>query len=305
MHVLVIVNPGASRAEAATRELSQWFSEHATSTFVCTDSVEDLKQALAAHGASADRIVIGGGDGTISSALPELLRLDKPLTVLPLGTANDFARTLGVPPDAMKAAEVALSGREHRIDIGSVNGRPFLNVASVGLAAKVTEAQSTKLKRRWHVLSYLISLWRAVWEARPFYLEVELDGAPAWSGAVYQVSVGNGRFHGGGLTVAEHAAIDDGTFDLYLVRPGAVWQLLACATHLRFGFAKPRPVEAWHRDARELAHGDAHTDQCRRGARCRHAGDIRASPRGTDRDRATRADSRSPRAFETAMIKQA
>jgi len=102
----------------------------------------------------------------------------------------------------------------------------------------VTEAQSTKLKRRWHVLSYVISLWRAVWEARPFYLEVELDGAPAWSGAVYQVSVGNGRFHGGGLTVSEHAAIDDGTFDLYLVRPGAVWQLLAAATHLRFGFVQ-------------------------------------------------------------------
>ena len=125
MHALVIVNPGASRAEAARRELSQWFSEHATSTFVCTDSIEDLKQALAAHGASADRIVIGGGDGTISSKLPELLRLDKPLTVLPLGTANDFARTLGVPPDAMKAAEVALSGREHRIDIGSVTGGHF------------------------------------------------------------------------------------------------------------------------------------------------------------------------------------
>jgi len=239
MHVLVIVNPGASRAENATRELSQWFSEHATSTFVCTDSIEDLKQALDVHAPAADRIVIGGGDGTISSALPELLRLNKPLAVLPLGTANDFSRTLGLPADAMAAAAVALSGREHRIDVGSVNGRPFINVASVGLAAKVTEAQSTKLKRRWHVLSYVISLWRAVWEARPFYLEVELDGAPAWSGAVYQVSVGNGRFHGGGLTVSEHAAIDDGTFDLYLVRPGAVWQLLAAATHLRFGFAQP------------------------------------------------------------------
>ena len=172
-----------------------------------------------------------------------MLRFDKPLAVLPLGTANDFARTLGVPADAIEAAETALSGREHGIDIGSVNGRPFINVASVGLAAKVTEAQSTALKRRWHVLSYLISLWRAVWEARPFYSEVELDGAPAWSGPVYQLSVGNGRFHGGGLTVADRAAIDDGKFDLYLVRPGAVWQLLACVTHLRFGFAKPDLLE--------------------------------------------------------------
>ncbi len=243
MRVLVIVNPGASRAEAVTRDLSRWFSAHAASTFIRADSIEELKRAIDAYGSSADRIVIGGGDGTISSALPELLRLGKPLAVLPLGTANDFARTLGVPADAIEAAETALSGCEHRIDIGSVNGRPFINVASVGLAAKVTEAQSTALKRRWHVLSYLISLWRAVWEARPFYSEVELDGAPAWSGPVYQLSVGNGRFHGGGLTVADRAAIDDGKFDLYLVRPGAVWQLLACVTHLRFGFAKPDLLE--------------------------------------------------------------
>jgi diacylglycerol kinase (ATP) len=239
MRVLVIVNPGASRAETAIQALSQWFSAHATTIFVRTASVDDLKKALADHGASADRIVIGGGDGTISAALPALLQLNKPLAVLPLGTANDFARTIGVPADAMAAAEVALNGREHRIDVGSVNGRPFINVASVGLAAKVTEAQSKGLKRRWRVLSYLISLWRAAWEARPFYSEVELDGARAWSGAVYQVSVGNGRFHGGGLTVADHAAIDDGKFDLYLVRPGAAWQLLACASHLRFGFAQP------------------------------------------------------------------
>ena len=106
--------------------------------------------------------------------------------MLPLGTANDFARTLGVPADAMEAAEVALSGREHRIDIGSVNGRPFINVASVGLAAKVTEAQSTKLKRRWHVLSYLISLWRAVWEARPFYSRSSSTARRLGPGAVYQ-----------------------------------------------------------------------------------------------------------------------
>ena len=239
MHMLVIVNPEASRAEIATDELSRWFSAHATPTIVRATSIDDLKEALHEHGANADRIVIGGGDGTISAALPALLRLGKPLAVLPLGTANDFARTLGVPDEAKAAAETALGGRKHRIDVGKVNGRPFINVASVGLAAKVTEEQSRRLKQRWRVLSYLISLWRAVWTLRPFYLEIELDGAPAWSGAVYQVSVGNGRFHGGGLTVSDHAALDDGKFDLYLVCPGAAWQLLAAATHLRFGFAKP------------------------------------------------------------------
>ena len=110
MHMLVIVNPEASRAEIASDELSRWFSANATPIIVRATSIDDLKQALRTHGANADRIVIGGGDGTISAALAELLQLDKPLAVLPLGTANDFARTLGVPADAIEAAEIALGG---------------------------------------------------------------------------------------------------------------------------------------------------------------------------------------------------
>jgi diacylglycerol kinase (ATP) len=239
MRLLVAVNPGASRAEACLRELSAWFSAHASSTFITTRSPNELKQTLKEHGAATDRIVIGGGDGTISTALPELLALGKPLALLPLGTANDLARTLGLPQHPIAAAEVALGGREHRIDLGSVNGRPFVNVASVGVAASTIETQSKALKRRWRVFSYVITLWQALREARPFYLTVEADGAPVWSGAVYQASVGNGRFHGGGLAVSEDAVIDDGKFDLYLVAPGAAWQLFACLTHLKFGLPKP------------------------------------------------------------------
>jgi diacylglycerol kinase family enzyme len=143
--MLVIVNPVASRAEIASDELSRWFSANATTIIVRATSIDDLKQALLTHGANADRIVIGGGDGTISAALAELLQLNKPLAVLPLGTANDFARTLGVPADAIEAAEIAVGGCEHRIDVGKVNGRPFINVASIGLAAKVTELSHQSL----------------------------------------------------------------------------------------------------------------------------------------------------------------
>ena len=116
---------------------------------------------------------------------------------------------------------------------------PFLNVASVGIAAKVSQAQSKELKHTWRILSYLIGLLRVARQARPFYIELVLDGAPSWSGAVYQVSVGNGRYHGGGLTVGEHAAVDDGRLNVYVVLPGTFWQLLACVTHLKFGFPKP------------------------------------------------------------------
>ena len=239
MRVLVLVNPKASRAADALPSLPGWFAQRAEANFVATASQDELRRVLTKHGPEAERIVIGGGDGTISRALPELLALGKPLAVLPLGTANDFASTLGLPADALAAAEVALTGRPHKIDVGLVNGHPFLNVASVGLAANVVHAQSTQLKRRWRMFAYVISLAHAVRESNPFVVTLNVDGQPAWTGPVYQVSVGNGRFHGGGLTVADHAAIDDGKLDLYLVTPGPVWQLVACITHLKFGFSAP------------------------------------------------------------------
>lgn len=244
MHLLVLVNPGAARAEGALEELARWFRQHSEATFVTTRSQDHLARALQRHGDAADRVVIGGGDGTISNALPELLALGKPLAVLPVGTANDFARCLAIPDDTIAAAGIALSGRTHQVDVGLVNEKPFLNVASVGVAAQISQVQTRGLKRRWRLLSYVISLWRVARQARPFHVELSIDGAPAWSGFVYQVSVANGRYHGGGLTVAEHATIDDGMLNVYFVLPGTFAQLLACITHLKFGFPKP---EVLHR----------------------------------------------------------
>jgi diacylglycerol kinase family enzyme len=116
----------------------------------------------------------------------------------------------------------------------------------VGVAAKVSQAQSKELKRTWRTFSYAIGLLQVAREPRPFHVELAIDGAPPWSGEVYQVSVGNGRYHGGGLTVAEHAAIDDGRLHLYVVLPGTFWELLACITHLKFGFAES---EVLHRQS--------------------------------------------------------
>jgi diacylglycerol kinase (ATP) len=118
--------------------------------------------------------VIGGGDGTISKTLPQLLKLGKPFAVLPLGTANDFARTIELPME-MQAAEVALTGRKHRIDVGLANGHPYLNVASVGVASRVAAHQSKDLKRKWRVLAYAIALMRSVRDLKPFFVQLDLD----------------------------------------------------------------------------------------------------------------------------------
>lgn len=240
--MLVLLNPGASRVEAIMPELRAWFEARASAHFV--DATEtDAARELERLGADADLIVIGGGDGTVSKALPLLLKVRKPFAVLPLGTANDFARTIGVPDDPLAAAALALSGRPHAIDVGLVNGKPFLNVASIGAAVKVAEAQSKGMKARWRVFAYALALlqsWRAL---RPLSVEIDIDGEPAWAGLVYQVSVGNGRFHGGGLVVAEQASIDDGMLDLYLIYPGRAWQLFASLLHLKFRFRRPEVLQ--------------------------------------------------------------
>jgi diacylglycerol kinase (ATP) len=245
LSLLVIINPNASRAEEALPKLTEWFAEN-NAVVMIAHKKKDLKQLLKAHGADADRIVIGGGDGTLSKALPVLLKLNKPLAVLPLGTANDLARTIALPTDPLEAAKIALSGREHAIDIGLANGKPYLNVASVGVASEVIKGQSKALKQTWKVLAYAVSLVQATRRLQPFFVELEIDDTPRWSAAVYQVSIGNGRHHGGGLTVAEDAAIDDGKLDLYVVYPGTFWQLFACLTHLRFGLMKKPSVLGRH-----------------------------------------------------------
>ena len=243
LRVLLVLNPNASRAPDALPQIEAWFADRARTTLVVTHKKKDLKRILKTEGQAADRIVIGGGDGTLSKALPALLKLQKPVAVLPLGTANDFARTLGLPADPLEAARIALEGREHRIDIGLVNGTPYLNVASVGLASQVIEAQSKTLKRRWKVLAYAIGLISAAGNLQPFVVDLDIDNGPRWSAAVYQVGIANGRHHGGGLLVAEDAAVDDGKLHIYVVYPGTFWQMFACLTHLRFGLMKPNVLD--------------------------------------------------------------
>ena len=96
-----------------------------------------------------------------------------PLGILPLGTANDLARTLGVPEDLDAAADLILAGRTRRIDCGEVNGRPFFNVASIGISADLAKALTRDLKRRFGRLGYALAAAQVMWRARPFRATIE------------------------------------------------------------------------------------------------------------------------------------
>jgi len=182
-----------------------------------------------------DRILVGGGDGTINRLLPQLLAAALPVGIIPLGTANDLARTLGIPEDPVEAVRIAATGRSETIDLGMVNGKLYANVASIGLGPKVTERLSGELKQSLGVFGYPRILLNAYRESKPFHCRISVDGTPAKRLRTLHLAVGNGRFYGGGTAVFEDAAIDDRRLDLFSLSPIPLWRLLTLAPWLRYG----------------------------------------------------------------------
>jgi YegS/Rv2252/BmrU family lipid kinase len=181
-----------------------------------------------------DSIVVGGGDGTLNAVASAVRERGLPLGILPLGTANDLARTLGLPTDPVEAARVIAAGRTRRLDLGEVNGHPFFNVASIGFSAHLARALTSEAKRRWGTIGYAIAALRILAESRPFTVLIDHDGQVEEVKTI-QVSVGNGRFYGGGMTVESNARPDDGKLDVYSLEVPHWWHLLALAPSLRRG----------------------------------------------------------------------
>lgn len=193
-----------------------------------------LSELLRRRSGDADLVVVGGGDGTLNSAARGLYDTQLPLGILPLGTANDFARTLGIPADPLAAADLIVAGAPRAIDLGEVNGHLFLNVASIGFSADLARALTAEAKRRFGVLGYGVVAARLLWQSRPFTAFIEHDGRVE-TVRTLQVSVGNGRYYGGGLAIAADATADDGALDFYSLEVAHWWHLLALLPSLRRG----------------------------------------------------------------------
>ncbi|MEP9380296.1 lipid kinase [Aquabacter sp. CN5-332] len=195
---------------------------------------ESLSDMIRRRAGECDLVIIGGGDGTLNSAAPGLYDTGVPLGVLPLGTANDFARTLGIPADPLAAARLIADGEPRHVDLGEVNGHPFLNVASIGFSADLARALNAEAKKRWGKLGYAIVAARLLAQSRLFTAYIEHDGTIE-TVRTLQASVGNGRHYGGGMTVSQDATADDGTLDFYSLEVDHWWKLLLLLPSLREG----------------------------------------------------------------------
>ncbi|WP_257166785.1 lipid kinase [Bradyrhizobium sp. SRS-191] len=233
--LLMILNRGSrSGGEAAGVAVSRLGAAGYDLVISAPHSPREVAPWIEAHADDAEAVVIAGGDGSLNAAAPALVKTGLPLGIIPAGTANDLARTLGLPQDMEAAADVITAGHRREIDLGDVNGHPFFNVASLGLSAELARQLTKETKRRFGRLGYAITALKVLTNARPFRaMIVSSDGAVRVK--TLQIAVGNGRYYGGGMAVDHRAEIDDSHLDLYSLEIGRVWKLLAMAYDFRKG----------------------------------------------------------------------
>ena len=195
-------------------------------TLIDCHAVEDpskmdaiVKKAIA----KAPMVIVGGGDGTLSSAVDHFLGQDTVFAILPLGTANSFARTLGVPLDLDGAIDVIANGRRKRIDLGCIDGDFFANAAAMGLSPLIADTVPHALKKYLGMLGYLIWAARVAVKFRPFRLTVEQDSqrTSVWA---TEARIANGSHHGG-IELVESAELSSGEIVVQAVTGKSVFGL--------------------------------------------------------------------------------
>jgi YegS/Rv2252/BmrU family lipid kinase len=233
--VLLLLNPGARKVDDDPREVADMLRERGLDVvYKPFEDPQRIDEIIRQHAGAVDRVVVGGGDGTLGAATQSLVDTGLPLGILPLGTANNVARTLGIPDDFDRALDIAVGDVQRRIDVGAVNGRCFLTTASFGLSVAITEELTSDVKARWGRLAYVWSAARVVRRAKPLRVQIRWPGGELATRTV-QVVVGNGRYYGTALQVADDAAIDDHALDLYSIEVRHWWQLLALGPALKRG----------------------------------------------------------------------
>jgi YegS/Rv2252/BmrU family lipid kinase len=162
---------------------------------------------VAALDLEPDLLVVGGGDGTLSLAARHLAHRDVALGVLPLGTTNNFARTLGIPLNVTAAVALLARGKVADVDLGQADGAMFANLVSVGLSGHVAAHVRHDLKRVLGRAAYPLTALARLPRHRPFQVTITSDGG-RHTLTTHQLNIANGSFHAG-RPITGDASADD------------------------------------------------------------------------------------------------
>ncbi len=176
---------------------------------------------LYAHRAAEDGlegVIAVGGDGTFFEVVNGVALSGLTVIFAPCGTGNDFVKTFRLPKDTARAVAMQLGAPERRIDLGKCNDMYFVNVAGAGFDVDVL-IETEKFKGRFKgLIAYLLGAFSAIRNLKPLKIEIEIDGGKAEKAESTIISVGNGRYIGGGMKALPNAIVDDGLFDVVIAR---------------------------------------------------------------------------------------
>lgn len=263
MRSRVVINPKAGNVAdlAAIEEALAGLPD----TEVCVTAGPGDAEALARQAAERgdEEVVAAGGDGTLNEVVNGLmtavLRGPRPrLGLLPLGTGNDFARTIRVPADLPAALQILARGRTAMVDVGHLtaggSARWFVNVSAGGFSGLVDEKLDSEVKHTWGPLSYLRTAIEALPALSVYEVTIVLDEDETLELRVYSVVVANGRYVAAGVPVAPASRLDDGLFDLVVVPEASVPQLAALVPLVLLGRHTESPHVVHRRAARLTIH---------------------------------------------------
>ncbi len=243
----VILNPSAGGGSGADRDLRERLAA-LPGVEVCETSEPGAARRLAKQAVAAGcrRLVAAGGDGTLNEVLnglaPDFGRAE--VALVPAGTGNDLARSLGLPEPTDEALAVLAAGHTRaldlaRLDDGGGASRYFANASAGGFSGEVDERMDEQVKAAWGPLSYLRSAVAALPELEPYRTTLVLEpGTPEEERlelALVNLVVANGRFVAGGVAIAPEASTDDGLLDLVAIRAAPIARLAGLASKVLLG----------------------------------------------------------------------
>ncbi|WP_440114017.1 diacylglycerol/lipid kinase family protein [Paenibacillus sp. QZ-Y1] len=208
---------------------------------VRTDEPGEGEKLCRERGEQFDVVFILGGDGTVHECVNGLADVENPplIGILPGGTCNDFARSLGISPDVETAASEVLQGRAVSIDLGRANDRVFTNFFGIGLISDTSQNINSNLKGALGKLSYFISTLQTLSNTEPFRYQLEADGKTMVGEAV-MIYAANGRFLGTNSLPFAPESLQDGELDVLIIHETGIPLLREILSHKPEGEWQPR-----------------------------------------------------------------
>jgi lipid kinase YegS len=262
LRIALVVRPPGNEAlveelRAAVKMLRA--SGHHVEPRMTFETFDAVRFARVAARRRYDLVLAAGGDGTINEVVNGVVRCDwQPrLGIIPIGTANDFARTLGLPDEPEDAIDVALGGRPAAVDVGEVNRRCFINVSTGGFGAEATESAPLESKRKLGRLAYLLTGARKLVHMESASARFVGDAGEIYGGEFFFFAVGNARRTGGGQLVAPRARLGDSLLDVVIVPALPRLDFLALLPDLRAGTHLDSPDVLYVQTRTLEVHADA------------------------------------------------